>query len=756
MINLNLYSIIDINRRYFMVIIILDEMKKNNDLNKYLPSFIEFHSWLVEKESYVEVPLEAAAEVLQFLKLGTKARAKKAVKTYFEQYDVNVVKSFIPHLSNLTNTQVHDDLSFIDSNKKALITSGMVEFVTSYIQTFSEHVNEEHEHIAEVILDEETKYERWLRGSIAPLLQQLKEQYNAKNLSQESIDTFVVQFRKFVGKKIFIRITEINERSIVGVPVELTLNGYEQMRHPFLAISWEVSAPLTKPVSYGVDDIIETSFSNSRNENFRHLLLFVDFNRATVITQSLTDMLKMNLKPTTLQEAFSALNIVDERAEQLEAYVAQTLVSKSEVVQAALSEQLKAIEQQFEHVQAETEKLQNEQHQLDEKKREWQNILARIDYYQQLEAGNIYDDSDEKESITFNKDTFLDTMQSLFYYNDDAQLIYTKDTIRSFVYALQANVLTVLAGPSGTGKSSIVHAFANAVQNVEVRMVPVQSSWTDTQDLLGYFHPTDKAFVPTPFMEALAEASKNENKLFLICLDEMNLAHVEYYFSEILSAREEKKQEIRLYSKRHWQTAKLIMQDDKSDMERLQNATDLIETYPPIFSIPKNVRFIGTLNMDHTVKPLSPKVIDRSFIIEINHLKANTKKEIVSSLKQIEGKIAMDYRLFEEAYMNSSKLESYISEIQAISNIFEDFPNASLNSRGMKHIQMMLSYCKNEEEAKTFIDAIIYGKILPRLEIKKSEFESIEANVKNALQKYENAYRKLEKMIVAKHTVNFW
>lgn len=72
-------------------------------------------------------------------------------------------------------------------------------------------------------------------------------------------------------------------------------------------------------------------------------------------------------------------------------------------------------------------------------------------------------------------------------------------------------------------------------------MIPVQSSWTDTQDLIGYFHPTDKTFVPTPFMEALAEASKNSNKLFLICLDEMNLAHVEYYFSELLSAREEKK-----------------------------------------------------------------------------------------------------------------------------------------------------------------------------------------------------------------------
>ena len=45
-------------------------------------------------------------------------------------------------------------------------------------------------------------------------------------------------------------------------------------------------------------------------------------------------------------------------------------------------------------------------------------------------------------------------------------------------------------------------------------MIPVQSSWTDTQDLIGYFHPTDKTFVPTPFMEALAEASKNSNKLF--------------------------------------------------------------------------------------------------------------------------------------------------------------------------------------------------------------------------------------------------
>src|SRR5699024_8783804 len=67
-------------------------------------------------------------------------------------------------------------------------------------------------------------------------------------------------------------------------------------------------------------------------------------------------------------------------------------------------------------------------------------------------------------------------------------LKYERDTLRKFYFALKTNQLVVLSGPSGTGKTSLVSAFADLTSS-PVKVIPVQPSWTDKQDLLGYYNP---------------------------------------------------------------------------------------------------------------------------------------------------------------------------------------------------------------------------------------------------------------------------
>jgi MoxR-like ATPase len=122
----------------------------------------------------------------------------------------------------------------------------------------------------------------------------------------------------------------------------------------------------------------------------------------------------------------------------------------------------------------------------------------------------------------FERETLLSTLQSLFYHNQDKKLLYATDKIELFLRAIQSNVLLILNGPSGTGKSSLVNAFEKVLKGARSSMVPVQSSWTDKQDLLGYFSPSERRYVETPFLRALLDA-KNTDGLHLICLDEMNL-----------------------------------------------------------------------------------------------------------------------------------------------------------------------------------------------------------------------------------------
>ncbi len=123
--------------------------------------------------------------------------------------------------------------------------------------------------------------------------------------------------------------------------------------------------------------------------------------------------------------------------------------------------------------------------------------------------------------------------------------------------------------------------FAHALQESKASIIPVQSSWTDKQDLLGYFNTIEKRYVPTPFLEAVLAARESEG-LHLICLDEMNLSHIEYYFAELLSAREQDGR-VDLYPHRYRKEAIDIIEEfntlerpSRDDKERYRNAIELM------------------------------------------------------------------------------------------------------------------------------------------------------------------------------------
>lgn len=716
----------------------------DSEITQYYNAMQTLQDWLLDKQFTSQLVENAKNEVTDFLKAGTKGKRKKIFKDYFIQYDIEHLKQLISILNRTEDSLVQ--------KKDELIEMGMLVVTKDYLEKVVSPIKFE------------SAYADWLQGDIKPVLEQLKEEYENEQLSEELVKKFTESFQNFNNNKLFLRITEVTNtlvkgvpaKFVSGIPVELTEEGYEDMHHPFLDIPWKLAA-LTENTAFEIGEIVEANYQEPRNENYRHLLIYADFKNATSIVQSLPDILEMILKPEKYKKVRESLEIPKE-SELLEDYIVKRLVERSEPLKNQVIQEFENLNNQLQEVERKQQQLQNEQTNLDENSKRWLEIMKKIEKYKRADQGEQNLTDEEYEIYNYEPESFIKTLQSLIYHNDELQLIYQEDIIRSFMYSLQANVLTVLAGPSGTGKSSIVHAFARALENMEVRMVPVQSSWTDTQDLLGYFHPTDKAFVPTPFMEALAEANKEENaqKIFLICLDEMNLAHVEYYFSEILSAREGRTKAIHLYPKRHLETAKLILEEGKADVERLQSAKELVENYPPVFEIPTNVRFIGTLNMDHTVKPLSPKVIDRSFIIEINHLNIQEKKEIVSSLQEIEGKISMNYQTFTKTNYEENSVQQYIDELQEVSTLFENYPNAALNSRGLKHLKMMLMYCQQQLEMEGLIDRLIYGKILPRLEIKKSDFVQQESIVFNQIKHYPKSFEKLQKMNNSKHTITFW
>ena len=184
-----------------------------------------------------------------------------------------------------------------------------------------------------------------------------------------------------------------------------------------------------------------------------------------------------------------------------------------------------------------------------------------------------------------------------------ANLSIDKKLVDRFVASLCTKPLCILTGLSGSGKTKLAEAFAWWICNSEsqYRVVAVGADWTSNENLLGYADALHDGVYVAPnseVLDLLISANKDENsdKPFFLILDEMNLSHVERYFSDFLSAIEAANPQISLHSKNELKSSEMLI--------------------PGKIKLPGNLFIIGTVNVDETTYMFSPKVLDRSNVIE--------------------------------------------------------------------------------------------------------------------------------------------
>lgn len=196
-------------------------------------------------------------------------------------------------------------------------------------------------------------------------------------------------------------------------------------------------------------------------------------------------------------------------------------------------------------------------------------------------------------------------------------LDYSFRTVRAFHTCLKINdnaQITVLAGVSGTGKSLLPRRYAEAM-GIHFHQIAVEPRWDSPQDLLGFYNYIEKKYRATDLARLLAYmdpyrtanfkeiSDERRNHVALVLLDEMNLARVEYYFSEFLSRLEVRpryEQETSAEQRRPG----LIPIDIRGQKQP-------IALYPS-----HNVLFAGTMNDDESTQSLSDKVLDRGNILQ--------------------------------------------------------------------------------------------------------------------------------------------
>jgi len=255
---------------------------------------------------------------------------------------------------------------------------------------------------------------------------------------------------------------------------------------------------------------------------------------------------------------------------------------------------------------------------------------------------------------------------------------YTRNFLKDFLSLIRTNDLIVLAGDSGSGKTSICKIFAQAVGGESI-VIPVKPNWTSNEDLMGYYNPIEHKYLATPFLNALRSAEKDPGRLYLLCLDEMNIARVEYYFADFLSLLEERSKQpvfdlfatteikaLRSEVTNFVTLAKVANEAGKKKeypsfldiiadpvaLEQFKNmcgigeAQSLLKYHSDLkgrlenalgtqksIELPRNVRIVGTVNIDDTTHYLSPKILDRVNVIKFSSKGINFQDEIKNELE---------------------------------------------------------------------------------------------------------------------------
>ncbi len=319
-------------------------------------------------------------------------------------------------------------------------------------------------------------------------------------------------------------------------------------------------------------------------------------------------------------------------------------------------------------------------------------------------------DGDENTMPLTNKNT----LKLIKEYIDASGFSYEDGLIENFYLSLKSKPFVILAGTSGTGKTKLVRLFAEAI-GAAYKLVPVRPDWSDSSDLFGHVDLNGK-FVAGPVIDFLLSARKNPHKPHFLCLDEMNLARVEYYLSDFLSIIETRKQE-----------AGEIISAPLMDIDQYGTDANAVEKYGRL-EFPSNLYVIGTVNMDETTFPFSKKVLDRANTIEFSHVNLIPDFGVIGDtpirLTVDNSFLRTDYLILKDCSDHAEYVIDVCSELEKINQILQK-ANAHVGYRVRDEIIFyMLNNCKETERIlpeNAALDNEIMQKILTRIQGSSSD-----------------------------------
>jgi len=316
-------------------------------------------------------------------------------------------------------------------------------------------------------------------------------------------------------------------------------------------------------------------------------------------------------------------------------------------------------------------------------------------------------------------------------YIEDCGLTFPDRVINAFHASLKTadmSPLVVLAGISGTGKSELPMRYAEGM-GIHLVSLAVQPRWDSPNDLFGFYNHLEGRYKATELARAMVqfeihnretwpmpdgwEAKNAKSKgMLLVLLDEMNLARVEYYFSEFLSKLETRRG-VNVANKDDRAKAEIAL-----DMGSLQLNEAAIKLYPD-----RNVLFAGTMNEDESTQSLSDKVLDRACVMRFGRPRDLTLQQQVAKVRPPANLVGLTFSQWKEwcdSKLDKEELEKLEKWIKRLNDVMEKLNRPFGHRVGQAIARYAANYPKDskttsEQRLKLAMADQIEQRILPKL-----------------------------------------
>ena len=268
----------------------------------------------------------------------------------------------------------------------------------------------------------------------------------------------------------------------------------------------------------------------------------------------------------------------------------------------------------------------------------------------------------------------------------------------------------------------MVKLFAEAIgannANGRYQMVSVRPDWSDSTDLFGHVDLNGR-FIPGTIIDFVKRAELDTNHPYVLCLDEMNLARVEYYLSDFLSVMETRD----VNEQGNIVSAPLVSSNYYGPDKNAAGKYGTVK-------LPENLFIVGTVNMDETTFPFSKKVLDRANTIEFSYVDLMPQEVVADGIPAMDlpnSFLKTKYLFLQQCADEVETVQGYCAELKSINEILQK-ANVHVGYRIRDEI---VFYMLNNKETDLLAEDVAFDnelmqKILPRI-------QGSSASVKNML-----------------------